>query len=165
MSRASCYRDGFVTVRVARHQNLTVVLFDPYVCRESHMGRWLQWPHWGCYTTYAAHRAQSEWPRSCSGTISASNISPRRCCGNFTASHWICKLSFYLVVSPSIAQPVLREHTMLPPRNNATGHGPPVSPIVSSARKGPPPASSSCERAPMVGRWRPRVPSLSYPRC
>ena len=54
----------------------------------------------GCYVTYDAPNSQSEGPRCCSWTVSASNSSPCRCCGNFTASHWICMLSCYLMVYP-----------------------------------------------------------------
>ena len=92
-----------------------------------------------------------------------SKQSPCRCCGNFTASHWISMLSCYLMVSVVPSSDLCFESTLCyHPRHNAVGHGPPVSPNVFSARRGRPQPSSSCEQAPVVGRPGPRAPSWSY---
>ena len=84
-----------------RRHFIITVLSDPYIERATFAGTWLQWPHWDVMLLMMPPTRKARGPDAAAGR-SQQATSPCWCCGNFTASHWICMLSCYLMVCPSL---------------------------------------------------------------
>ena len=88
----------FVIVRICE-PSLTVQSY-PYIERATFTGTWLQRPHWDVMLLTMPPTRKARGPNAAAGR-SQQATSPCRCCGNFTASHWICMLSCYLIALSS----------------------------------------------------------------
>jgi hypothetical protein len=87
----------FVAVRICEASCHCVS--DPYIERASSTGIWLQWPHWDVMLLTLPSSAKRGAQMLQLDSLSKQHI---RCCGNFTASHWLCMLTCYLMVCPSL---------------------------------------------------------------
>ena len=92
---------GWSSLPCAIFRHIITVISDPYIGRAKFTGIWLQWPHWEVMLLTTPSKLKARGPDA-AAERSQQATSPCRCCGNFTAYHWICMLSCYLMVYPSL---------------------------------------------------------------